>query len=63
MVHIEHIQHRFYASQVDHAWFIDITEHPTRESDIDFCAVKNSWSNRIVGLSIEAWVEQPPFLS
>ena len=29
VVHDDHIQRRFTTSQVDRAWFTDITEHPT----------------------------------
>ena len=52
VVHDDHIQRRFTTSQVDRAWFTDITEHPTTEGKLYVCAVKDSCSNRIVGLSM-----------
>ena len=30
-------------------WVTDITEHPTREGKLYFCAVKDVFSNRIIG--------------
>jgi len=52
VVHDDHIQRRFTTTQVDRAWFTDITEHPTSEGRLYVCAVKDSCSNRIVGLSM-----------
>lgn len=37
------------ASRVNQVWVTDITEHPTREGRLYFCAVKDMYSNRIVG--------------
>jgi hypothetical protein len=33
-------------------WLTDITEHPTGEGKVYLCAVKDVFSNRIVGYSI-----------
>jgi hypothetical protein len=35
-------------------WLTDITEHPTGEGKVHLCAVKNCYSNKIVGYSIDA---------
>ncbi|VEP40553.1 hypothetical protein TLA_TLA_01813 [Tessaracoccus lapidicaptus] len=35
-------------------WLTDITEHPTGEGKLYLCAVKDLWSGRIVGYSIDA---------
>lgn len=35
-------------------WLTDITEHPTGEGKLYLCAVKDVFSNRIVGYSIDA---------
>ena len=37
------------ASQANQVWVTDITEHPTREGKLYFCAVKDVFSNRIIG--------------
>ena len=35
-------------------WLADITEHPTGEGKLYLCAIKDAFSNRIVGYSIDA---------
>ena len=35
-------------------WLTDITEHCTDEGKLYLCAVKDVWSNRIVGYSIDS---------
>ena len=35
-------------------WLTDIAEHPTAEGKLYLCAVKDVWSNRIVGYSIDS---------
>ena len=35
-------------------WLTDITEHPTDEGKLYFCAIKDVFSNRIVGYSIDS---------
>lgn len=37
------------ASQANQVWVTDITEHPTREGKLYFCAIKDVFSNRIIG--------------
>ncbi|MCW1250728.1 hypothetical protein ODZ83_11235, partial [Acaricomes phytoseiuli] len=34
-------------------WLWDISEHPTREGKLYVCAIKDVWSNKIVGYSID----------
>ena len=38
-------------------WLSDITEHPTREGKLYLCAIKDVWSNRIVGYSMSERME------
>jgi putative transposase len=47
------IRHEFVASAPNQIWLTDITEHPTREGKLYLCAVKDVYSNRIVGYSID----------
>ena len=42
----------FSATAPNELWLTDITEHPTAEGKIYLCAVKDVFSNRIVGYSI-----------
>ena len=50
VVHDDLVQRQFTTSDLDRAWFTDITEHPTSEGKLYVCAVKDACSNRIVGL-------------
>lgn len=45
------IRHEFttVATGMNQVWVTDITEHPTREGKLYFCAVKDVFSNRIIG--------------
>jgi len=47
------IVHSFKAAGPNQVWLTDITEHSTREGKIYLCAVKDVFSNRIVGHSID----------
>lgn len=46
------VQRHFHADEPNRLWLTDITEHPTREGKLYLCAVKDVFSNRIVGYSI-----------
>ncbi len=46
-------RHLFTAEGPNQVWLTDITEHPTREGKLYLCAVKDVFSNRIVGHSID----------
>jgi len=44
----------FTAAAPNTKWLTDITEHPTGEGKLYLCAVKDCYSNKIVGYSIDA---------
>jgi transposase InsO family protein len=48
-VHDDLVQREFSASRPDQLWLTDITEHPTVEGKLYCCAIKDVFSNRIVG--------------
>ena len=41
------------ATAPNQVWLTDISEHPTREGKLYLCAVKDAYSNKIVGYSID----------
>jgi len=52
-VHDDHVERVFTAAAPNELWLTDITEHPTAEGKLYLCAVKDVFSNRIVGYSID----------
>jgi putative transposase len=48
------VRHAFTAGAPNELWLADITEHPTGEGKLYICAVKDAYSNRIVGYSIDS---------
>jgi putative transposase len=48
------IRHEFNADAVNELWLTDITEHRTGEGKLYLCAIKDVYSNRIVGYSIDS---------
>ncbi|GAA2468595.1 hypothetical protein GCM10009858_02410 [Terrabacter carboxydivorans] len=44
----------FSAARPNEKWLTDITEHPTAEGKLYLCAVKDCYSNKIVGYSIDS---------
>ena len=50
--HDDLVRREFTAPGPNRLWLTDITEHPTGEGKVYLCAVKDVWSNRIVGYSI-----------
>jgi putative transposase len=48
------VQRRFSASVPNELWLTDITEHWTREGKLYLCAIKDVYSNRIVGWAIDS---------
>ena len=52
-VHDDHVRRNFTADEPDKVWVTDITEHPTGEGKIYCCAIKDLFSNRIVGYAID----------
>ncbi|MEV6527974.1 IS3 family transposase [Longispora sp. NPDC051575] len=53
-VHDDLVQRRFTSVAPNTLWLTDITEHPTGEGKLYLCAIKDVYSNRIVGYSIDA---------
>ena len=52
-VHDDHVQRDFTAAAPDLVWVTDITEHPTAEGKLYCCAIKDLFSNRIVGYPLD----------
>jgi putative transposase len=50
--HDDRVQRDFHAEMANELWLTDISEHPTAEGKLYLCAVKDVFSNRIVGYSI-----------
>lgn len=51
-VHDDRLNRTFLAGRANQIWLTDISEHPTVEGKVYLCAMKDTWSNRIVGYSI-----------
>ncbi len=47
-------RHEFKATSLNELWLSDITEHWTGEGKLYLCAIKDAYSNRIVGYSIDS---------
>ena len=50
--HDDLVERQFSADRPNQLWLTDITEHPTGQGKLYLCAIKDVWSNRIVGYSI-----------
>jgi putative transposase len=50
--HDDLVRRSFTAPAANELWLTDLTEHPTREGKLYLCAIKDVWSNRIVGYSM-----------
>lgn len=55
--HDDLVRRQFRADGPNKVWLTDITEHRTGEGKLYVCAVKDVWSNRIVGYSISDRME------
>jgi transposase InsO family protein len=53
-VHDDLVERQFTASAPNVTWLTDITEHWTAEGKLYLCAIKDLFSNRIVGYSIDS---------
>ncbi|SIM46843.1 DDE-type integrase/transposase/recombinase [Micromonospora cremea] len=53
-VHDDLMRRDFTAPLANQLWLADITEHHTAEGKLYLCAIKDVWSNRIVGYSIDS---------
>ncbi len=50
--HDDLVERKFSAAKPNQLWLTDITEHSTGEGKLYLCAIKDVFSNRIVGYSI-----------
>lgn len=53
-VHDDLVKRAFTADAPNVLWYVDITEHPTAEGKLYLCAIKDAFSGRIVGYSIDS---------
>jgi transposase InsO family protein len=53
-VHDDLVQREFIADAPNRLWLTDITEHRTGEGKLYLCAIKDVFSNKIVGYSIDS---------
>ena len=53
-VHDDLVERDFTAEEPNQLWLADITEHRTGEGKLYLCAIKDVFSNRIVGYSIDS---------
>ncbi|WP_312098825.1 DDE-type integrase/transposase/recombinase [Corynebacterium dentalis] len=51
--------HRFEADRANQLWLTDITDHKTAEGKLYLCAVKDAFSGRIVGCSMDSRMKAP----
>ena len=47
------LRHEFISDAPNKLWLWDISEHPTKEGKLYVCAIKDVWSSKIVGYSID----------
>ena len=53
-MHDDLVDREFTATGAEPLWLTDITEHPTGEGKLYLCAIKDVYSNRIVGYSMDS---------
>ena len=53
-VHDDLVGRVFTADGPNRLWLTDLTEHPTSEGKLYLCAIKDVWSGRIVGYSMDS---------
>lgn len=51
-VNDDHVRRDFTAAAPNRVWVTDITEHPTAQGKVYCCAIKDLFSNRIVGYAV-----------
>ena len=51
-MHDDLVRRDFTADTPNAKWLTDVTEHPTNEGKLYLCAIKDCYSNKIVGYSI-----------
>lgn len=59
-VHDDHVQRVFTADVPDRLWLTDITEHWTGEDKLYLSAIKDVFSHRVVGYSIDSRIKSSP---
>ncbi len=52
--HDDLVRRQFAAERPDQLWLTDVTEHATAEGKLSMCAVKDVYSNRIVGYALDS---------
>lgn len=52
-MHDDLVQREFIATSPNQYWPTDITEHWTKERKLHLCAIKDVWSNEVVGYAID----------
>lgn len=52
-VHDDLVRRNFTAARPDAVWLTDVTEYPTGKGQLYCCAIKDVFSNRIVGDSVD----------
>lgn len=62
-VHDDLVERDFTAAAPNELWLTDITEHPTGEGKLYLCAVKDVYSGRIVGYSMDSRMKSSLALS
>ncbi len=55
--HDDLVRRIFTADAPNELWLTDLTEHRTDEGKLYLCAIKDVFSNRIVGYSIDDWMK------
>ncbi len=50
--HEDRVRRQLRADRPNQLWLWDVTEHPTAEGKLCLCAIKDVFSNRVVGYSI-----------
>lgn len=50
----DHVLRDFTAEAPNRLWLVDITEHRTRQNKLYLCAIKDVFSNRIVGYAMDS---------
>ena len=56
-MHDDNVSRSFTAKAPNDVWLGDITEQSTLEGKLYVCAIKQIFSNRIVGYSIDSWMK------
>jgi putative transposase len=54
------VRHEFPATAVNQIWLSGITEHRTAEGKLSLCAIRDCFSNKIVGYSIDSRMKASP---